>query len=246
MRAATSRRYPRAHAICDRCGFEFNHDELQWQFQWAGPRLQNLRILVCRTCLDVPQEQLRTIVLPPDPVPIQNPRPEDYVSANNPNSPIGQSASPELSGTNIGNLIHGGGTYAAFDGNADKIFALSANLPVSIVGYNNWVGKKWSDDPSLTYGVQRFVATAPTNMGFSTANVTLNYKFQGSSDGVTWTDLASGTTNGEIWESIDVAVGSLALYQYHRLAFNGDGVNPIGISQLAIYTTNRGGTTSIL
>jgi len=75
-RASVSRRRPRALAVCDRCGFQYNHDELQWQFQWAGPRLQNLRILVCRSCLDVPQEQLRTIVLPPDPVPVVNPRPE--------------------------------------------------------------------------------------------------------------------------------------------------------------------------
>jgi hypothetical protein len=75
-RASVSRRWPRAHAICERCGGRFNHDQLQWQFQWNGPRLQNLRILVCRSCLDVPQEQLRTIILPPDPVPIENPRPE--------------------------------------------------------------------------------------------------------------------------------------------------------------------------
>lgn len=42
-------------------------------------QLQNLRILVCtQTCLDVPQPQLRTIILPPDPVPVSNPRPELY------------------------------------------------------------------------------------------------------------------------------------------------------------------------
>lgn len=76
MRASVSRTRPRAHAICDRCGFRYNHNELQWQFQWAGTKLQNLRLLVCETCLDKPQEGLRTIVLPPDPVPISNPRPE--------------------------------------------------------------------------------------------------------------------------------------------------------------------------
>lgn len=40
--------------------------------------LQNLRILVCRTCLDRPQIQLKTIILPPDPLPVLNPRPELY------------------------------------------------------------------------------------------------------------------------------------------------------------------------
>lgn len=77
-RAATSRTFPRAHAVCDRCGGTFNHDQLSWQFQWMGPKLQKINILVCSRCLDVPQEQLRTIVLPADPVPIQNPRPEQY------------------------------------------------------------------------------------------------------------------------------------------------------------------------
>ena len=32
--------------------------------------------------MDVPQEQLRTILLPPDPVPVDNPRPEDYNISN--------------------------------------------------------------------------------------------------------------------------------------------------------------------
>ena len=70
---------PAAHGICDRCGFRFNHNRLRWQFDWRGTKLQNLRILVCDSgCYDVPQEQLRSIVLPPDPVPIMNPRPEQY------------------------------------------------------------------------------------------------------------------------------------------------------------------------
>lgn len=41
----------------------------------------NLRILVCDTCNDVPQSQLRAIVVPADPVPIQNPRTQDYATA---------------------------------------------------------------------------------------------------------------------------------------------------------------------
>jgi hypothetical protein len=38
----------------------------------------NKRILVCDTCYDEPQEQLRAIVVPADPVPIINPRVEPY------------------------------------------------------------------------------------------------------------------------------------------------------------------------
>lgn len=80
-RAKVSSSNPRAFGICDRCGFLYNHDNLQWQFDWAGASLINKRILVCNTCLDVPQEQLRAIVLPADPVPIMNPRVQNYADA---------------------------------------------------------------------------------------------------------------------------------------------------------------------
>lgn len=80
-RAKVSARNPRAFGICDRCGFLYNHVNLSWQFDWAGASLINKRILVCDTCNDVPQQQLRAIVVPADPVPIQNPRTQDYVTA---------------------------------------------------------------------------------------------------------------------------------------------------------------------
>jgi len=77
-RARTSSRNPQAHAICDRCGFRYNFVDLQWQYDWRGATLQNLRILVCTPCLDMPQEQLRAIVVPADPTPIIQARPENY------------------------------------------------------------------------------------------------------------------------------------------------------------------------
>ena len=40
--------------------------------------MTNLRFLVCRRCLDVPNQQLRAIILPADPVPINNPRIEPF------------------------------------------------------------------------------------------------------------------------------------------------------------------------
>ncbi len=71
-------------AVCDRCSIWYNITDLTWQFQYAGPNLQNLRLLVCKECLDVPQIQLKTIIIPPDPVPVLNPRPESYdVTVNN-------------------------------------------------------------------------------------------------------------------------------------------------------------------
>ncbi len=49
------------------------------QFQWAGPKLQNLELYVCtRTCLDKPQAQLKSIVIPADPTPVWRPFPENY------------------------------------------------------------------------------------------------------------------------------------------------------------------------
>lgn len=74
--ARVNPRNPRAYGICDRCGQRWNHFELRWQFDWRGRSLQNLRILVCRTCLDVPQAQLRSYSPPADPVPILNARPD--------------------------------------------------------------------------------------------------------------------------------------------------------------------------
>jgi hypothetical protein len=77
-RARTDARNPRAFAICDRCALWYNHYQLSWQYDWAGASLVNKRILVCSTCYDNPQEQLRAIVIPADPVPIVNPRVEPY------------------------------------------------------------------------------------------------------------------------------------------------------------------------
>jgi hypothetical protein len=77
-RAKTDARNPRAFAICDRCALWYNHVDLKFQFDWAGASLINKRILVCDTCYDTPQEQLRAIIVPADPVPIVNPRVEPY------------------------------------------------------------------------------------------------------------------------------------------------------------------------
>lgn len=73
-RARTSSTNPTAKGECDRCGFWYQRSSLARQFQWAGASLQDQGFLVCRKCLDVPQEQYRTIILPPDPMPVVNPR----------------------------------------------------------------------------------------------------------------------------------------------------------------------------
>ncbi len=77
-RAATDPHSPRAWATSDRNGMINNHENLEWQYEWAGTSLINKRILVSPDELDVPQEQLRTIILPPDPPAIIYARPENY------------------------------------------------------------------------------------------------------------------------------------------------------------------------
>jgi hypothetical protein len=80
-RARTSARSPQAFAVCQRCGIWYNRVDLQFQNAWRGAQLQDIHILVCRTCYDVPQQQLRAITLPPDPVPVYFPSVENFDAA---------------------------------------------------------------------------------------------------------------------------------------------------------------------
>ena len=77
-RTVTNPRNPRAWGTCDRSGFITNHEKLCWQFDWRGTHIENLHILVCADMLDEPQRQLGVLILPPDPEPIMNARPEPY------------------------------------------------------------------------------------------------------------------------------------------------------------------------
>lgn len=69
---------PSAFGVCDRCSFLYNLKDLSWQWQFNSTQLYNTRFLVCRKCLDIPQPQLLNPILPPDPMPVMNPRPENY------------------------------------------------------------------------------------------------------------------------------------------------------------------------
>ncbi|HVX90656.1 MAG TPA: hypothetical protein VHC20_03390 [Candidatus Paceibacterota bacterium] len=66
---------PQAWGQCDRCGFWRNRADLVSQMAWAGTHLYDTGTLVCGDrCYDIPNEQLRTIILPPDPQPVLNAR----------------------------------------------------------------------------------------------------------------------------------------------------------------------------
>lgn len=71
--------HPEAFAICDLCGFARLHKDLRKQMAYRGNALQWNGFLVCfDTCLDVPYEFDRPIVLPPDPQPVFNARPPNW------------------------------------------------------------------------------------------------------------------------------------------------------------------------
>jgi len=224
-RAKVSSKNPRAFAVCDGCGFLYNRIDLQFQYQWMGPRTQSTNMLVCEDCLDVLQEQLRTIILPPDPVPIEDPRIERYTYENDPISPIG---------TSIGTMTQGAGLAAAFDSSVNKPYAFCCQLFTSTSGYNNSVGRYWGADNAIT--AHRFVATAPNDTGFFASGAT-GWKFQGSNLPVGFTDIVTGTTDGSIGEIIDEEFTGTTSYLYHQLVFDGNGIHSIGIAQLKIYAS---------
>lgn len=71
---------PRAWGTCDRCGFVFQLHRLQFQYAYQGTNIPvSTNFLVCDTgCLDPLNPQDMPYILPPDPVPVFNARPEPY------------------------------------------------------------------------------------------------------------------------------------------------------------------------
>jgi len=102
-RARTSAKNPQAFAVCDRCGIWHNRVDLINQQEWRGAQLQPLFIFVCRQCLDIPQEQLRAITLPADPVPIFLPRVEDFDGDESNNRALAGSTTDPTTGLPIPN-----------------------------------------------------------------------------------------------------------------------------------------------
>lgn len=90
-RARVDPNNPRAFGVCDRCGFWNQLDRLTYQYEWRGTQLKNIRLRVCPRCLDVPYIFNRAQILPPDPVPVSDPRPQNFTVANS-----GGGLSPEV------------------------------------------------------------------------------------------------------------------------------------------------------
>lgn len=265
-RARISRSKPQAQAVCDRCGFRFAHSTLSWQFDWQGPRLQNLRILVCQGCRDTPQENIRTIILPPDPLPIYNPRPEFFVSADNPLGGLGWDPANQFSlkgplsdsGT-FGTLAGGGGPDAVFFG-AQKLLSQSARLsPSSTASGGNSVGINWSaipGGPSIvtpsswsiveftgiqqSYVIYQAQVLAPVDTSFLGLTST-TLELDGSSNATNWTSLGTATSAGKAGESVTITSTNTTFYPYHRVWVQGDGSHTAAISSIALSAAGASG-----
>jgi len=231
-RARISRANPEAQGVCDRCGGRYTHKTLRWQFEWAGARLQNRYILVCPGCLDIPQENIRTIVLPPDPRPIANPRPEQFTSDDNPISGIGWDPAnlfslrgPLATSAFFGNLTGGGGVDSVFSGGrgigVDGVFFGSpAKLAAQAAHFQpsnssaNFAAINWSAGggsptlpsslamPQQSYAITSATISAPVDAAFLGNNIATTILIEGSSDGVNWTTVFSQLSLGTRGETI--------------------------------------------
>jgi hypothetical protein len=229
-------------AICQRCGANIGHNDLEWQLEEGGRGIINLRVLVCRGCTDKIQHQKRAYTQYLDPLSIEHALPENYTDADNPVSPIGFSPRSQTAGANIGTLLQAAGLNAAFDGNVSKTVVRSAVSFTPTAGFTNTIGKNWlpggglpaSIFTPLSYSVASFKLYGPTDGTISGASAT-GLQFQGSSDGVTWTILYSTTSVGSVGEVLTSVSSNLTTgsFQQHRFAIQSQG-QPIAVAQLQL------------
>lgn len=79
---------PRALAICDYSGLPCMYDDLVKQMAWRGESLVWTGLMVNKRFADKPNEQGRSPILPPDPVPVPMARPQFFQSMTWSNNPL--------------------------------------------------------------------------------------------------------------------------------------------------------------
>lgn len=112
---------PAGFGVCDDCGRWTNLNRLKKQMEWQGPKIAWIGTLVCRTCVDVPQPQLRPIKLPADPVPLINPRPEAFSLIDRPSGFSQYTMWPQGQPLLFGVELYDGNGNPILDGNGDPI-----------------------------------------------------------------------------------------------------------------------------
>ena len=113
---------PRAIGVCDGCGMWVNHDTLVKHMQYRGGTVPQWDgMMVCGVCDDVPNPapQFSRLTLAPDPVPVQNPRPE----------------SSEITDTNFGYLVTQDGHYLNTLANNDSTWGGEFIITIPVTWY---------------------------------------------------------------------------------------------------------------
>lgn len=130
--------------------------------EWRGPTLMNIEIYVCRPCYDKPQENIRAIVLPADPVPIVKAFPE-YFEAYETNERVtsGQNTVDPVTGI----TIYGGNVRITQDGNirSTQVTGVASGSfnqtpGVGLIAVPDDIGE---DDPGLPRGFDVVPETGP-------------------------------------------------------------------------------------
>jgi hypothetical protein len=197
-------------------------------------------------------------VLPSDPVPVYNARPENYVADDNPLSAVGVSANffQPTYGSRIGNLSLGGGINAAFDGQINKPSWVSAASGISNSSYSNYVGINWQGytggtpadvaPPALQHTLTSVSVYAPTDRGILNGSAT-TLAVQASPTDTTlfaaWTTIATQATTGNAGESYTITITSTMTNpasQFHRVAVLGDGVGYVSLAQVQFNVAETG------
>lgn len=109
---------PEPPGICDRCAAKYQLSDLQWQYDYRGNALVNLRILVCPQCLDEPDPYYLPRVLGPDPLPVIDPRPGFYAQQEDQptDTPVPPTPRPTTTYTQLQLMGYGGRRYGSFTG----------------------------------------------------------------------------------------------------------------------------------
>lgn len=145
-RAQVSRSSPQAWGICDRCNFTYLLADLRYQYQYNGTQLYNTNLRVCDRCMDDPQPQFLNPTLPPDPMPVMNPRPPAYwVQEAGPTQTIAANLQTGLALTTF--------YLDVLDSNSDSILLTLTGSATRLDATSSMtlVGSVWSNTDLLTF-----------------------------------------------------------------------------------------------
>lgn len=153
---------------------------------------------------------------------------------------------PQGTGTLIGNMTASGGLAAAFDGVTSQTQAASSALNPSGSGFNNTVGKDWG--AGVTKTVTQFSLWGPNNSGIvNTIDTTV--KLQGSQNNSAWVDLytsatLTGSGSSGYTTTVNSGIDMSTAYRYHRLNFNGNGVNQSSVAEVQFFEPSASSLTA--